>query len=42
MNLIANILVVLVAILHLGFLALEMFLWDHPVGRKTFEQVCWR
>jgi len=37
MNLIANILVVLVAILHLGFLALEMFLWDHPVGRKTFK-----
>lgn len=37
MNLIANILVVLVAILHLGFLALEMFFWDHPVGRKTFK-----
>ena len=37
MNLIANILVMLVAVLHLGFLALEMFLWDHPVGRKTFK-----
>jgi len=37
MNLIANILVVLVAILHLGFLALEMFFWDHPVGRRTFK-----
>jgi len=36
MNLIANILVVIVALLHLGFLALEMFLWDHPVGRKRF------
>ena len=36
MNLIANILVVLVAILHLGFLALEMFFWDHPFGRKRF------
>ena len=36
MNLVANILVVLVAILHLGFLALEMFLWDRPFGRKTF------
>ena len=36
MNPIANILVVLVAVLHLGFLALEMFLWDHPFGRKTF------
>lgn len=37
MNLIANILVLLVAVLHLGFLTLEMFLWDHPVGRKTFK-----
>ena len=36
MNLVANVLVVLVAILHLGFLALEMFLWDHPFGRKRF------
>ena len=36
MNLIANILVVIVALLHLGFLALEMFYWDHPVGRKRF------
>jgi putative membrane protein len=37
MNLVANLLVVLVAILHLGFLVLEMFLWDHPYGRKTFR-----
>ena len=37
MNLIANVLVVLVAALHLGFLVLEMFLWDHPVGRRTFK-----
>jgi len=37
MNLFANILVILVALLHLGFLALEMFFWDHPVGRKTFK-----
>ena len=37
MNLVANILVVLVAILHLGFLVLEMFLWDHPFGRRTFK-----
>ena len=36
MNLVANILVVLVAVLHLGFLALEMFFWDHPFGRKRF------
>lgn len=36
MNLVANILVVVVAILHIGFLVLEMFYWDHPVGRKRF------
>ena len=37
MTLIANSLVVLVAILHVGFLALEMFFWDHPFGRKRFK-----
>lgn len=36
MLLVANILVVIVALLHIGFLALEMFFWDHPVGRKRF------
>ena len=33
----ANLLTGLVALLHLGFLTLEMFFWDHPVGRKIFE-----
>lgn len=33
----ANSLVLLVAILHLGFLVLEMFFWDHPFGRKRFK-----
>jgi putative membrane protein len=33
----ANLLIAIVAILHLGFLVLEMFLWDHPIGRKTFN-----
>lgn len=33
----ANIVIAVVAILHLGFLVLEMFLWNHPVGRKTFK-----
>lgn len=28
--------VVLVALVHLGFLVLEMFLWDHAVGRRVF------
>src|SRR5688500_5737169 len=32
----ANIAVVLVAALHLWFLVLEMFLWDKPLGRRTF------
>ena len=36
MLMVANLLVVLVAVLHIGFLALEMFFWDHPVGRKRF------
>jgi putative membrane protein len=33
---VANILIGAVALLHLGFFALEMFFWDHPVGRKRF------
>ncbi len=36
MNILANILVAIVAFLHIGFLVLEMFLWDHPIGRKRF------
>jgi len=35
--LIANILVALVAALHTYFLILEMFLWDKPLGLKTFR-----
>jgi putative membrane protein len=37
MNLLANILVAVVALLHLGFLYLEMFLWDQPRGLRTFN-----
>lgn len=33
----SNIFVSLVAILHLGFLTLEMFLWTKPFGRRTFN-----
>lgn len=29
---------VLVAVLHIGFLVLEMFLWDKPIGLKVFHQ----
>ena len=36
MSTIANVLVVLVALLHVYFLVLEMFLWDKPFGRRTF------
>ncbi|WP_227602031.1 MULTISPECIES: DUF1304 domain-containing protein [Acinetobacter] len=28
--------IALVAILHIGFLVLEMFLWDQPLGMKIF------
>lgn len=36
MLVLSNILVGLVVLLHLGFLVLEMFFWDHPFGRKRF------
>ena len=34
---IANALVALVALLHVYFLVLEMFLWTKPLGLKTFR-----
>ena len=37
MTAIANGLTGLVAFSHIGFLVLEMFLWDHPVGRRVFR-----
>ena len=37
MRVIANVLIGLVALSHLGFLVLEMFFWDHPVGRRVFS-----
>jgi putative membrane protein len=36
MTLLANILVGIVALLHIYFLVLEMFLWDKPQGIKAF------
>ena len=33
---IATVLIALVALLHLYFLVLEMFLWDQPAGLKAF------
>ena len=32
----ANVLVGIVALQHLGFLVLEMFLWTAPIGLRTF------
>lgn len=36
MTTLANTAVALVALLHLYFLVLEMFLWDKPLGLRTF------
>ncbi len=36
MRLVADIAVIVVALLHLAFLVLEMFLWTKPFGRRTF------
>ncbi|AKZ61614.1 membrane protein [Herbaspirillum hiltneri N3] len=38
MKLLADILVALIAILHVWILVLEMFLWTRPLGLKTFRQ----
>jgi putative membrane protein len=38
MKIAADILVALVALLHVWFLVLEMFLWDKPLGLRTFRQ----
>jgi putative membrane protein len=37
MSLAADVLVALVALLHLGFLVLEMFLWTKPAGLRIFR-----
>jgi putative membrane protein len=37
MTAVANVAVALVALLHLYFLVLEMFLWDTPMGIRTFR-----
>lgn len=36
LSILASFLVALVAVSHVGFLVLEMFFWDHPVGRRIF------
>jgi putative membrane protein len=37
MPILANVALVVVAVLHLGFLILEMFLWTKPFGLRTFH-----
>ena len=37
MSLLANVTIGVVALLHLYFLVLEMFLWTKPIGLKTFR-----
>ena len=38
MSTVANIVIALVALLHVYFLVLEMFLWDKPAGLRAFGQ----
>lgn len=38
MTIVAEVVVLLVALLHGYFLVLEMFLWDKPAGMKAFGQ----
>ena len=37
MRIIALLLVAIVALSHVGFLILEMFLWTHPIGYEVFK-----
>ncbi len=36
MRVLSTIAISFVAVSHFGFLVLEMFLWDHPIGRNIF------
>lgn len=36
MRILANLVIAFVALSHIGFLILEMFFWDHDIGRKIF------
>ena len=37
MVIISTVLIAFVALEHLGFLVLEMFLWDGPIGKRVFR-----
>lgn len=36
MRMISLLLIFFVALVHVGFLVLEMFYWNHPIGREIF------
>src|SRR5215471_2820330 len=38
MSFVANLVIAIVALLHVYFLVLEMFLWDKPAGLRAFGQ----
>lgn len=38
MSLLGQLLIAIIAVLHIGFLVLEMFLWTKPFGLKVFRQ----
>ena len=38
MIILSKVLIGFVALQHIGFLILEMFLWTHPIGLKVFRQ----
>jgi putative membrane protein len=37
MTILTKALIALIALSHVGFMILEMFFWDHPVGRRIFN-----
>lgn len=37
MRMISLLLIFFVALIHVGFLVLEMFYWNHPIGREIFN-----
>ncbi|TRZ56587.1 MAG: DUF1304 domain-containing protein [Rhodocyclaceae bacterium] len=38
MSIVADVVIALIALLHVYFLVLEMFLWDKPAGLRAFGQ----
>lgn len=38
MSMLANVVIAIVALLHIYFLVLEMFFWTKPLGLKTFKR----